>query len=1074
MKVFRLILILATLAALAAFAVPRPFTKVATVDRPAVSPQTAPAWLFSATATGSNNTDGQNRDNGSSRGRGGRGALDCYTSQLARDDSAGPIPPVTMANPWIIEHEGAIMRLTPNRPGNSPWDVSRSRGSDALDQGNDRCPATVIAAVPFRDTGTFKDLHSDFNTNCNYGGHPDIVYQFTPPQSARYILSLWGDVYSGAIDVKTGGSCPGTESVICRAASLHSSNRSLSIPLMLNAGQTYFFVVSADTNDGYSSYAFAVREALECQADFDLVAPGTVSGNTCMANDNCPLTVGDDQIVRVTLPRTARWTFGLCDLQPWDAQIYLTRDCCSDSFLTSAIYGCEYTMPGWLSRPVTRAMVLQAGDYYLRVEGANPGACGPWTLTVEETEICTSPPPNDDIANAGAPVVLPATLTGNNRCSTHDCSLLTYGHGETWHAIQVNETSDIAIDFCGSQNLAYAYYTVLISGSLCQSFIQASDYSYNGCDNYVPVAIFRGVPRGVYYLPVMWDSNSVDRGSYTVNVRSVPTCNVEMESGDVVECPEGAGIIQGIDCDGGCGTNRGFQAISIGQSVYGRMFSYVIPPSTYRRSDADWFEFTLDDTASISVTITAQFPISIGIYERECSYQYAAATGYTLLPCSTLTLTTGCLRPYTYAIGLSSAHYMLPLDTVHYRFTVTSTSCEWPVRIVEEPGDLPENEPVCQEGYHDQYNSGCDYSNVFQDIASGTTILGTSGVYRQGSYYSRDTDWYRVVTTTPSIIDVAVMAEFNPYIILSSECPGCDGGMVEVSGNAGDTVHATTWCVDPGTYYFGLFPTDGTSLECGSRYRMWLNCGPCAPCTDLAQPGDILENEVACSTYVDYADRFNGGCNSAPPVYGPTLRCGQAVAGRSGTGWAHDGTYRDTDWLLFNLAGTETPQFNVVAQFPVTAAIAGPGSGFACDSVVLFSEVASGNACDTLRISPTQPLNAGTYWLFVAPSVYRNIPCGSEYRAWVTCASCEPDTVQDLTIRRVGNDIVLRWSADPTFTGTYTIYHAMSYPANAAAWEIVTAGVAPQAGERRTSYTHTGVTQSEVNSQFYMVVGVCP
>jgi hypothetical protein len=426
-------------------------------------------------------------------------------------------------------------------------------------------------------------------------------------------------------------------------------------------------------------------------------------------------------------------------------------------------------------------------------------------------------------------------------------------------------------------------------------------------------------------------------------------------------------------------------------------------------------------------------------------------------------------------VAVQPAYFMTTRDTVHYRFILSAQHCDWPVVITQQPGDTLEGEPDCYDGYHDTFNPGCDGNpGTFRNIACGDTILGTAGVFHTSSYVTRDIDWYQFNVPTHSIISMTVVSEFEPYIIISNYCPGCEGGLAESSGLAGDTVRASTMCVDPGPMMVCVFPNDWSSLPCGTPYRMWITCEPCAPCETVNRPGDLVENEPPCSTWVNSRDHFNGGCNSDPPVFGPELHCGQAIWGRTGTYWGNEGPQRDTDWMPITITTPQTPRFCVVAQFAVTTAIVGPHGGHSgCDEVLLYSDIATGNPCDTVCVTPGAAIPPGTYWLFVAPSTFEGVLCGMEYHAWVNCDPCTPNTVTNLTALRSGDDVVLRWGADPAFTGTYTVFSSGQYaPWPDGAWGVLAASV-PPTGLPRDMYVHRNAALNP-DSQFYVVVRVCP
>jgi len=1080
MKALRISLAFVALLALTVLLATSTLSKPAGSARHTTAPRVAPTGLLSDRAPASALSDRRNVGRDTVHTPIHRPRTDCLTSRAGTPVSPYPARPTDpgIDNLPRLERHTDLVRVVPNPKPHTPARTDRARETGSLDQGNDNCPATVIGTLPYHDRGTLQGMHDNVAMPCaQYGNFPDVIYTYTPTRTALYAAEAATNCQVSCVNIRCNNVCPGTTNVGCSEASSGSTAR---VVENLIAGVTYYIVVDGDTTQGRGTYSFSLTAASACAPDFDLTAPGTLSGNTCFQHDDCPMAAGDDQMVRVTIPHTGYWSFSMCDGELWEANLLLSLTCCADSAIVSANYNCDYQPPYYISRPVISSRLINAGVYYLDIEGANDGECGAWTLTVDETLPCTTRPPNDDCLNAGAPMTLPATFTGNNVCATRDCALLTDGVGETWHAFQVDAVCDVVIDECGVSSGYWELSTVLATGCPCQSLIRTTESDmYNACGTEVwgPMVVFRNMQPGIYYYPVIRDSIYGIGGPYSIHVRTMPVCQVDSQPGDVAECFESADLLRRhMDCNGGCDVGpASFQTVSAGETIFGRCISYI-DANNHRQWDNDWFELTLEDTGRISVTVDAEFPYYLGIYDRDCSYPSNLAWDYTVLPCSTLTLTTTCLRPHVYAINLQPSYNAFPRDSAHYRLTVNVAGCQWPVVLTQHSGDVPENEPICSDNYHDSTNAGCDGSpSNFEPIACGDTIFGTSGVFNYGSSLYRDMDWFGFTISAPSMITMSVVAEFNPYLIISNYCPGCDGGLAECGGLAGDTVRAATYCVPPGNYIAGVFPNDWPYLPCGTPYRMWITCQPCAPCTDIRQPADLVENEPPCSTWAsNLPDHFNGGCNSDPPAFGPQLQCGQTIWGKSGDYYAYSGPVRDTDWMLITLTSPETPHFCVVAQFPVITAIVGPGGGNSgCDQVMLYSDIGTGSPCDTVCVEAGSELPPGNYWLYVAPNAYTGIVCGSEYRAWVTCSPCIPRAVSDLTARRDGDNVVLHWSADPAFAGTYNVYHTATYAEwPSGNWQLLAQNVAPVVGSR-DMFVHTGAAQT-FDGQYYAVVRVCP
>lgn len=126
-------------------------------------------------------------------------------------------------------------------------------------------------------------------------------------------------------------------------------------------------------------------------------------------------------------------------------------------------------------------------------------------------------------------------------------------------------------------------------------------------------------------------------------------------------------------------------------------------------------------------------------------------------------------------------------------------------------------------------------------------------------------------------------------------------------------------------------------------------------------------------------DSYNGGCNSSPYVWSP-IECYQTVCG---TAWA-DTSIRDTDWYEITLTEPTHVTWKVVAEFPLMAAIITPAPD--CSYFTYIYTIA--NPCDTAIVE--QDCVAGTYWFFVAPSMWCDLPC-SDYVATLECGPTPPE-----------------------------------------------------------------------------------
>jgi hypothetical protein len=117
-----------------------------------------------------------------------------------------------------------------------------------------------------------------------------------------------------------------------------------------------------------------------------ILAPGSFTGNTCGAGNDCSLRPTEDQVVQVVIPfgglRTFR--FSLCGGGTvWDSYLYVpfgNSTCCDPSQLAQDD---DFCGSFGLSQVTTS---IYPYVYYVTIEGFSPGNCGPYTLTVTEVQ----------------------------------------------------------------------------------------------------------------------------------------------------------------------------------------------------------------------------------------------------------------------------------------------------------------------------------------------------------------------------------------------------------------------------------------------------------------------------------------------------------------------------------------------------------------------------------------------------------------------------------------------------------------------------------------------------------------
>jgi hypothetical protein len=157
--------------------------------------------------------------------------------------------------------------------------------------------------------------------------------------------------------------------------------------------------------------------------------------------------------------------------------------------------------------------------------------------------------------------------------------------------------------------------------------------------------------------------------------------------------PRGGGILSGgpdgtcpcvdtegepIDCspdafNGGCNSSPPvFSPIQCGQTVCGESGTFVGPLGNTR--DTDWWRFTLVTPSFVTWTVTAEFPVLIGLIAQPCP-QGAFIVSAVGNPCVPVTVTSACLPAGDYvAFVAPSAFTGVPCGD-HYTGTLSCESC---------------------------------------------------------------------------------------------------------------------------------------------------------------------------------------------------------------------------------------------------------------------------------------------------------------------------------------------------------------------------------------------------------------
>ena len=177
------------------------------------------------------------------------------------------------------------------------------------------------------------------------------------------------------------------------------------------------------------------------------------------------------------------------------------------------------------------------------------------------------------------------------------------------------------------------------------------------------------------------------------------------------------------------------------------------------------------------------------------------------------------------------------------------------------PDGIYEGEPMCSDGYTDEYNGGCNSTpEIFGSIACGDTICGTSGTFWRYSFIPsdnarvRDTDWFQTDVVADSTLHYELEADFPVQMLLIDGTHGCDNLRVirAVLGDPGEIVTISA-CVPPGTYWLWIGPQGFTGVVCGVEYVVSLTCETCTAPPGIACPPGTMLGQPAIDGYGPWA-----------------------------------------------------------------------------------------------------------------------------------------------------------------------------------------------------------------------------
>lgn len=160
-----------------------------------------------------------------------------------------------------------------------------------------------------------------------------------------------------------------------------SCNGGTYITQCLPAG-TYTFEISPNFYEGMTTprpYFFFINPipCSGCRIDGSVHAPASFTANGCDNISHNSLRPSNDATYCVVIPYASDWTFDLCGSSgEWDSYLYLTSEC-NGGIIAQDNDGCAIDGHARLE-----CVSLQAGNYYLTIEGNSAGDCGQFYMNI--------------------------------------------------------------------------------------------------------------------------------------------------------------------------------------------------------------------------------------------------------------------------------------------------------------------------------------------------------------------------------------------------------------------------------------------------------------------------------------------------------------------------------------------------------------------------------------------------------------------------------------------------------------------------------------------------------------------
>lgn len=406
------------------------------------------------------------------------------------------------------------------------------------------------------------------------------------------------------------------------------------------------------------------------------------------------------------------------------------------------------------------------------------------------------------------------------------------------------------------------------------------------------------------------------------------------------DCPQG-GVAEnevcGGDANGGC-NNLGtptYEPITPGVPVCGTSFA----DAQFR--DTDWYEFTLNGPATVTVTLNSDFPGAAAILDVS-----GGCNNLNIIDFQTTDVT--CATTVATANLCAGTYIAFAAPSVFEGFPCGSSSYNLLVDVAPQSGG-PSNVTAC-DAIPLTVGASCSptqFDNIGAAFCPGEPDPGCAS-------FNGQSVWFQLVV--PASGDVTISGGAGTIT---------DGGMAAYTGLDCNNLTQIACDDDSGP---GFLPTINlTGLNPGDIVwiQYWAFGGGTGTFTICAYDCDFVPGAGTPENEACFSD-LNGGCNMGTPTY-QDLSCNETVVGTS----YYDGNLRDTDWYTYTITTTTSVSWSVQADFAPIVLILNDD----CNNIQVLAQ-ATGNPCD--QVTAQAVLGPGVYRFFVAPDFSNLFDCTSD------------------------------------------------------------------------------------------------